>query len=244
MEMSVTQCSCDDRKMYNKEILEYAENTEELLLLFQVEHPQRDLAWKNKFYKAVTGASFYNIGKSTGPDGRNYIAIGLAGDQKEAPHSYSEFNQYAFEEKAGLAIFNNKLDQTPSGILYYGSVWSFYEYEDVRGCINITDNYENAINVVATNPFFAIAIEKKDEVIMGTPNELFFPLYIQELITQEIKSILPSSDPIYKIVQEEKFILSHRIGIFLNTDYTLEQSAYLNKALAWYMPPYLPFYIN
>lgn len=228
--------------------------------VFDIPVQERNFFWERLLFATLPKGYYELLGTTVGPDGRTYVAAKLCDDiqisliseaqkisHNEIPHkgdmgicNYASLNDYALEHLAGIAFFSDRADLSdPLAVLRLGSIWSYHEYLHLGGCSNCVCHFERALEVNIQNPF-TIRISESQNFRVGKPNEAFFPSYVQDLIIQEIKEIIPDSKIEFMLKDEPYLMMPYSIVISLDGSYSTDIVQKIQNMSLWYMPPYLP----
>lgn len=227
--------------------------------LFKTPLEQQDVEWNKKLYDLTPGAWFEIKGNITDPEGRTYIAAKLVEaehiDQIKtsqenpnryiAPHEKTEITDFssvaiqAANSLLGVAIITTEENRRPDALIRFGAVWSYCEYGDLAGCGNVIVDFERAFSIDQKNPF-DVTVQETDHYTVGKPNEAFFPLFIRQIISEEIKSVYPTATPDFSLLTETRYAMPMSILIQLGINISDNEKRNLQHQLTWYMPPYLP----
>lgn len=232
----------------------------EIKCFLDVPFEEQGFAWTLELYKRLPHAYYEIMGIITDPDGRSYTAVMLCEDNHidqikglNTKHKkiasvvpldmiIQDFNsvvKYCMEENLGIAIVSSvENNKRPDALLRYGCVWSYYEYQDLLGCGNITSDFYRALGLNTERPF-DVMVEDTDECIFSTPSEAFFPSYVRNLMTKEIQSLYPDEQPEFILVVEKKYAMAYSIGILIHSP-SDEDCESLKRSLTWYVPLCLP----
>tara|TARA_B100000949_G_C14227059_1_gene427214 strand:+ start:131 stop:880 length:750 start_codon:yes stop_codon:yes gene_type:complete len=232
---------------------------EELKKLFEISLENQGFAWSKKLYDLLPDSWLEIKGNVTDPDGRTYIAAKLAEDSfidqiktsQENPNRYipsedktniADFSSVAIQAAnnlLGIAIISTEENQRPDALLRFGAIWSYCEYGDLAGCGNVIVDFERAFSIDQKNPF-DVTVQETDHYTVGKPNEAFFPLFIRQIISEEIKSVYPTATPDFSLLTETRYAMPMSILIQLGINISDNDKRNLQHQLTWYMPPYLP----
>ena len=158
---------------------------------------QRNYAWKDQLYQRIPLYDYNVIGSMTGPNERPYAAVTINDKQnqnKSKVKTFSKLIEYCMERLGGIAIVLDEKELQPDAVLDFGSVWSCHEYGELAGCNNVIQDYKKAYELDPNNPFDAV-VSESEKFSLGEPSDAFFPPYVRELISEEIKTLLPNADP-------------------------------------------------
>lgn len=207
----------------------------------------RDYKWKEKFYDLVPENTFQIVGGMTDPDGNPYASATLPGlasvDNAEKTKSFPELIDYCMKRHCGLAFVMKVNSDMPDALLRFGSIWSYYEYQNLAGCANVVDDYKKAYQITPECPFDAL-ISESQAVYIGQPSNEFFPPYMRDILTEEIEKYFPAAKPSFHLLNQEKYAMPFSIMVQLHCPIEPQQMNTLRNKLLWFMPPYLPISIQ
>ena len=228
--------------------------------LLSVPFDERSYLWQKDFFDAVVNGHYEVLGSTTAANGRSYIGAMICSDEilsrispehrvpedSQIPEdevgvrNYASLNYYALERLSGIIFFQgDKENPEPIAELRFGSIWSYHQYLHLGGCPNCVALFEEALSIDEENPFLVKKAET-GTVRMGGPSDEFFPTYVREFMTEELRQQYPACTPEFLLKEETDLLMSYSIYIVLGTNRTTEILNDLQQNLIWYMPPYLP----
>jgi|GEM_PF-5115868 len=230
------------------------ENLRELLA---VPFEKQNISWERELYKRVPLCWYDIVGTITDPNGRLHAAVELCRDDhwdrirknmfrpvvsqnKVVLHNTESLVRECLTRIAGIAIISRQEDGRPDAKLRFGSVWSYYEYQRLAGCGNVIADFEKAYAIDPENPLDLMAEDTTGKVRLSTPSSRFFPDYVRDLITEEIRKEVPDATPEFRLMEETQYAIPFSIFVQFNTEIPRDQVAHIRDNLTWYMPPYLP----
>ncbi len=143
------------------------------------------------------------------------------------------------QNRYGLCLIVERTAKIPSALLGFGSVWSYAEYGHLGGCGNVRDDFEKAFSISRSEPLTAV-VSEDNNIMIGRPSDDFFPPYVRDMLSSEIKKHKNPADPEYNLVTTKKYAMPYSIGISVGHNATHEEKINIRRCVDFYMPPYLP----
>jgi hypothetical protein len=189
--------------------------------LLSIPDTQRDSAWENKFFHALSegNVDVFAQEPQTGPDGWPYL---LTKTEATSTEPFQRILHWLSDKGIGLVI--NPQNEYPDYVFTYGMLWHFKE----------TGLFYREQNAAVEGVF---EFQVKDIKLAGEPTEAYLPNYVRKVLRDFLQQqgvLIPKI--LAFTLDGSNYELAFSTESLGNPDQTEHQG--ILEAISWFLPPH------
>jgi hypothetical protein len=212
--------------------------THDLADLLFVPRDQRNPDWIRRFYRLIGEAGMTTTSDQIlqGPDGFSYFVLNMPAPQREfQPLSLAQVLDFCLENSLGIVI--EPQPEPPEWVIPFGQLWSKKEFG--RFDLDLeADPATPTPNKVRT-PEVPSHLAGKRAVLVGQPNQYYFPAFARSAIRKFLTSQRYNSPGVLLLSNPAEGPLETIVFSVFTEDFA-DREGFRNfmQHLAWFFPPH------
>lgn len=212
--------------------------THELADLLFVPRDHRDPDWARQFYAVIDDAGMTTTSDQIlqGPDGFSYFVLNMPAPGGEfQPLSLAQVLEFCLENSLGIVV--EPQPEPPEWVIPFGRLWSKKEFG--RFDLTLEPDPESATAAAVRAPEIPTHLAGKQAVLVGQPNQYYFPAFARAAVKQFLQSQGYSTPGVLLLSNPNQSPLETIVLSVFPEDFKEEEhfSNFMHH-LSWFFPPH------